>query len=1065
MSKKKPILSISLLASNRKDTTKKCLDSLKMIMDQLDSELIIVDTGCDEEMQALLHEYTDQVIPFTWCNDFSKARNAGVEKCTGEWFLYIDDDEWFENVDEIVDFFQSGEYNNYGQACYIQRNYSDLQGIRYSDSWVSRMTRLRKETHFCSSIHEYLEPVSGQTKLIHSHVNHYGYIFKSEEEKYRHSKRNVSLLLDMMKTERGNLRWWGQLAQEYAGIREYGQLVDLCVEGLEFIKDNNNPSVNVQRGLFYAGKIKAELASFRLEEARDDFETAIADRRNSGLCGAMLLSQGAEIYFRLKEYSKAKECAQKYLDLYDAWMEKGNTEERTMIEGTFFTKEAFERGTMIPVYSCLISCCLKEQDTSALKKYFDRLGWQDEDLRVSPLICKDIIDIFATLDYDEAFVKMADEMLSVTEIVDHIIGLLKAKEAESEEAFHRLLTIFSQVDCEHYYIWYMKLRYADRENETELLQESYEQLFSCVVDIFRLDNSVWEIAERRGIDLDALFVKVPFDHWKKGVDCFCEDTTLQSLYRINGVICRSQKSKNIRYDYLAAKMKEAMVVYGEDKDDYEKLRRHMSDFCKSTLDFYHSVFQSGEFIGEMAFLPASCRLAVRMQEVLETEDTTDAKEIVQAYEACLGVFSPMDSAIHAYIKLFGEKEQERLEALLEQQPLIQISELLGAVREAVEYLKQAPDSELQAGVQQHRETVEKLLEQHLGSPVQERIDSDNLSDEDWLLEMYRILDELEHPFDPENRMDIEFFEFIKDIWQTGTDQLFARMKESLMRMKARSGKNYNTFVQYFSEYPLWGSFDPENGDWQTLQLRAQVLKQRSYEFLWLYKRLEDALSKRTLFAILKNWAVLDTKEITAVRSVFPDYYEPDIFPDNKGDVFVDVGAYIGDSIQSYVWMYGWGYRKIYAFEISEDSVKALEKNTENYHDVTVIQKGAGAEKSVMYINTNSVSGSANRAESKADDATGTAVEIVAIDEELDETPTFIKMDIEGAEQGALLGCQKTITEVHPKLAICTYHGYEDIWKIPFMIDSMYSDYKFYMRHYGGNLVPSEFVLFCRAENE
>ena len=34
---------------------------------------------------------------FKWCDDFAKARNAGLEKCTGEWFMYIDDDEWFGN--------------------------------------------------------------------------------------------------------------------------------------------------------------------------------------------------------------------------------------------------------------------------------------------------------------------------------------------------------------------------------------------------------------------------------------------------------------------------------------------------------------------------------------------------------------------------------------------------------------------------------------------------------------------------------------------------------------------------------------------------------------------------------------------------------------------------------------------------------------------------------------------------------------------------------------------------------------------------------------------------------
>ena len=235
--------------------------------------------------------------------------------------------------------------------------------------------------------------------------------------------------------------------------------------------------------------------------------------------------------------------------------------------------------------------------------------------------------------------------------------------------------------------------------------------------------------------------------WKKGVDCFCEKTTLQCLYRMKSIISHAKKSENIRYDYFSVKIQEAMVVYGEDRDDYEKLRQHMSDFCKSSLDFYGGIYQRGMFFGEMEFLPASCRLAARVQKVLETEDTTDAKEVVRAYEACLGIFPSMDGAIQAYIKLFGKKAQERLEAVLNQQ-LTQISELLGAVGEAIEYLKLAPNEELQAGVKQHRKTVEKLLEQQLGSPLQERIDSDNLSDEDWLPEMSRILKELGRSVSP-----------------------------------------------------------------------------------------------------------------------------------------------------------------------------------------------------------------------------------------------------------------------------------------------------------------------------
>ena len=75
MSKK--ILTISLLVSGREKTTKKCLDSLAGLLERLDSELILVDTGCGEALREELRGYTDQIIPFVFCNDFAKARNAG----------------------------------------------------------------------------------------------------------------------------------------------------------------------------------------------------------------------------------------------------------------------------------------------------------------------------------------------------------------------------------------------------------------------------------------------------------------------------------------------------------------------------------------------------------------------------------------------------------------------------------------------------------------------------------------------------------------------------------------------------------------------------------------------------------------------------------------------------------------------------------------------------------------------------------------------------------------------------------------------------------------------------
>ena len=369
---------------------------------------------------------------------------------------------------------------------------------------------------------------------------------------------------------------------------------------------------------------------------------------------------------------------------------------------------------------------------------------------------------------------------------------------------------------------------------------------------------------------------------------------------------------------------------------------------------------------------------------------------------------------------------------------------------------------LKKAVEDGRAIVIEVLEQQLGGiSLEDQINISEIPDDDWLITVKHIIDVLNDPFIPQNSYEQYFLQLFNYITATSKEQLLNNMMFSLNKMKEESIENYNILVTYFSRFPLWGSFDPENGDLTTFELRASVMKHHIYDYLWLYRHTADYLSKRTLVAILMNWADLQCSALTVVKSIFRDYWEPDIFPDNKNDVLVDLGAYIGDSISSYIEVYGQGYKKIYAYEISNESYNQLCANIslQGWHDVEARRRGAGAKKAKMYVKGSPSDLSANSIE-----AEGTAehqVDIVRIDDDVEETPTFIKMDIEGAEQDALRGCEKTIRDHHPKLAVCIYHGYEDSWKIPGMIFDMNPDYKFYIRHNGGNLVPTEFVLLCK----
>ncbi|MEN6485396.1 MAG: glycosyltransferase, partial [Syntrophobacteraceae bacterium] len=85
----KPTVSLCMIVRNEEHSLPGCLESVKGLVD----EIVIVDTGSTDQTAKVARSHGARVIPFTWTDDFSAARNESLRHAQGDWIFYLDADE------------------------------------------------------------------------------------------------------------------------------------------------------------------------------------------------------------------------------------------------------------------------------------------------------------------------------------------------------------------------------------------------------------------------------------------------------------------------------------------------------------------------------------------------------------------------------------------------------------------------------------------------------------------------------------------------------------------------------------------------------------------------------------------------------------------------------------------------------------------------------------------------------------------------------------------------------------------------------------------------------------
>lgn len=224
----------------------------------------------------------------------------------------------------------------------------------------------------------------------------------------------------------------------------------------------------------------------------------------------------------------------------------------------------------------------------------------------------------------------------------------------------------------------------------------------------------------------------------------------------------------------------------------------------------------------------------------------------------------------------------------------------------------------------------------------------------------------------------------------------------------------------------------------TLFNKEYVLKNKE-KLTFVYEHLADSTSKK-VFECAVMYKLTGKIDYLFECQTSPEEVYKNILKFDEQETYFDLGAYRGDTVAEFLSVVD-NYNKIIA----------VEPDLKTYNKLCAMTQSV---KNIININScvSDVDGKASfdmqgSRGSSIGKGSGT-VKTLTIDTLANNCiPSYIKMDIEGAEFSAIKGGAHTINKHKPKLQIAAYHRSEDLFSIPQQVLQLRSDYKIYLRHF------------------
>jgi tetratricopeptide (TPR) repeat protein len=215
-----PLVSAALIVRNEAEHLQRCLSSLTGLVD----EIVVVDTGSTDTSPEVAASFGAVVLHRPWDDDFSAARNHGLDHVTGRWVLYVDADERVAAAD--VGAVRHELEVDEGHLAYRLRLRANAGFTPY---WEYRMWRQRDDIRFDGVIHEsHVSEIHGIATAEGLGIGYLGVLIEHagyEGDQTAKHLRNLPLIEAQIRRDPNRTYLWDHLGRIHHALGHHDEAI------------------------------------------------------------------------------------------------------------------------------------------------------------------------------------------------------------------------------------------------------------------------------------------------------------------------------------------------------------------------------------------------------------------------------------------------------------------------------------------------------------------------------------------------------------------------------------------------------------------------------------------------------------------------------------------------------------------------------------------------------------------------------------------------------------------------------------------------------------------------